>query len=607
MGFTVCLQTQGQPARTSSVWRESALQLRCRTGSLHLDASLDAPTLGTFYVARSGLDQGSFVLLFGVAHWKNHFNSHVSERDLQDILESHRREDNPRFGDLAGNFCLVSYDEHSQSMWVGADFWATAAPYYGEGPEGFVAANRSGIVADRTRASIDGISYLALIRNATLPSGRTLFDGVRRLTMGQALRLDARSGTVELIKLGPLYREPFRIGFPESVDRSIRVLSSAIPLSVSFPNTTVDLTAGNDTRLTAAALTTDPALSQRLRYRVTGQNTDPDVTAAQRIARILAWDLTVCPQNVLPSLNVHSLLSTAGLADGSFPLLSTANRLELEARYWTTSGYLVGSIAGELFRNWMWQPELFRMGQTTRVNFQALLKHRIRRDPSIEALRLSNGVMNVRDHDEMLLEPYVQLDALYPEALNTYKLDLMYILQLQNRIVWWPLATRLTVVLPFLWSDVTDVALRLPWLHKATRRLVTSIVEQLAPPITDIPTDRGAPFKPLGLATLRDYAAYLFSYTTDIARRHYLSPVVPTPLDVGGSVTRQGQPPLDAEWAAVISSCTRLHDDRGLVATIRDRHVSDLPTSRRNEFLTMLAVELLCRVYPGIRRQLAFN
>jgi hypothetical protein len=594
--FIVGLQRHAQPSpHNIVVLGNPALGVRAQLGRLRINARFTDQRLGCFY-----RDLNSFVILFGQAHWKGEFSRHVGTPDLAKLLEAHRAGHDPRLRDLAGNFCLLSYDGQTQSLWIGSDLWGTAAPYYGEKQSEFVVSSRAGVVAEQVKAAIDGISYVTLMRDATLPSGRTLFHGVQRVALGHAIRLDSGTGKADIVSLGGLYRAPLDCTFRESVEYSMRVIVPAITLAASVPDTVVDLSAGNDTRLSAAALTTRPDHGRGVRFRVTGEASDVDVVAAKRIAELSDWLLDHHPKEVVFSLNVKDLMSAAAAGDGSIDLLAIANRLQAEHLYAPRPAHLLGSTCGELFRNWIWQPEVLRMGQTRNVNFTALLQHRIRRDRTSDVRRLSNGALTIAEHDELLLVPYRELAARYPDALNTYKLDLMYILQLQNRIVWWPLAGRLSVEMPYLWSDVTEVSLRLPWVHKATRRLVTTIVESLAPRISIVPTDRRAPFRPLRLTTLGDYVPYLYGYVSDIARRHYFSKA-PLPLQKPRRFTEE----LPREWADFLRG-RALHDEQGLidVATETPGLVSN---SQRRELLTMLNVELLCQIYPSIERRLVFG
>jgi hypothetical protein len=103
------------------------------------------------------------------------------------------------------------------------------------------------------------------------------------------------------------------------------------------------------------------------------------------------------------------------------------------------------------------------------------------------------------------------------------------------------------------------------------------------------------------LSTLCDYLSYLFRYTTDIARRHYLSRGAPIAL----SKKQRYADTLRVEWADIVSGRS-LHDDQGLVNLVREGH-SNLLKRQRVEFVTMLTVELLFRLYPRIRQRLTFS
>jgi hypothetical protein len=189
-----------------------------------------------------------------------------------------------------------------------------------------------------------------------------------------------------------------------------------------------------------------------------------------------------------------------------------------------------------------------------------------------------------------------------PAVLNVYKLDLYYIQRLIHRIAWWAVNTRVTTILPFLWLDITDVSLRLPWRHKVTRRLVTSVVERLEPRLANDPTDRGAPFRPLRLGTAARYAHYLAKYVFDIAGRHYLLRE-PRLLSSSRSVA------ISRDWADLLTTRAThlLHDGRELIRRVGSTGGESLGSAGRREFLTMLQVQLLFDCYPGIRRELAFS
>ena len=478
--------------------------LTYQAGNLWLRATLPPwSTLRHLETAADG-SRASFVLLFGAAHWKGRQDSWLSAADLTTFLERHRAGEPPPVLDADGNYCAVSYDHFSDSVWVATDFWATVGFYYGHGADFAVVSSRAAAVADLIGSPVDATAYVALLRSAVFPAGSTLFRDVSRISMGEALRLAPLVRDVGPIPLAPLYREPDDGSFRESVERSVTALRRVVPFAGSRPATVVDITAGNDTRLLAAALAGRADVARDLTFRVVGPSTSPDVLISSRLAGRLGWTHRVCARQT-GALTGDALVDTAVAADGSFSLEYIANRLAFEERHWPDARHLIGGTAGELFRNWIWQPELLRMGRTPSINYDALLRHRVSRDRRVDVPRITGGRLDQRMHDELLIAPLRKLDASLWSVLNVYKLDLYYIQRLIHRVPWWAIAPRIVTILPLLWMGLTDVSLRLPWRHKMTRRLVTTVVERLHPGLAEEPTDRGAPFRPLRLGTALAY------------------------------------------------------------------------------------------------------
>lgn len=576
--------------------------LTYQAGYLWLRATLPAwSTLRHVETAAVG-SRASFALLFGAAHWKGRQDSWLSAADLATFLERHRAGQPPPVLDVDGNYCVVSYDHVSDSVWVATDFWATVGFYYGRGADFAVVSSRAAAVADLIGSPVDATAYLALLRSAVFPAGSTLFRDVSRISMGEALRLAPLVRDVAPTPLAPLYREPDDGSFRDSVERSVAALRRVVPFTGSRPGTVVDITAGNDTRLLAAALAGRADVTRDLTFRVVGPSTSPDVVISTRLAGRLGWTHRACAQQT-GALTADALADTAVAADGSFSLEFIANRLAFEERQWPDARHLIGGSAGELFRSWIWQPELLRMGRTPSINYDALLKHRVPRDHRVDVPRITGGRLDQRMHDELLIAPLRKLDASLPSVLNVYKLDLYYIQRLMHRVAWWAIAPRIVTILPFLWTGLTDVSLRLPWRHKVTRRLVTTVVERLHPGLAEEPTDRGAPFRPLRPGTALAYSGYLSSYVSDIVRRHYLSRV-PRPL-----LPSLRPLAIPREWAEPLATpaASPLHDGKDLLERVRSGKGDGLSSTGRQEFLTMLQVQLLFDRYPGIRRELAVS
>jgi hypothetical protein len=546
----------------------------------------------------------SFALLFGACLWKDRPNSWLTVADLRSCLEFHRSVGLLPLNELDGTFCLISYDHVSQSLWLTTDFWSTTGFYYGSRQQLIVASNRAAVVADRIQAPIDAMGYLCLLRSAVPPAGSSMFYGVSRITMGKALHLTTSTADNRIVSTGPLYREPERWSFSESVERSMSCLSSTVADCVNRKETIVDLTAGNDTRLIAAALTRRSDLTSGLTFRVIGSAGSRDVEIAKVIANHFHWRHITHP-SLNNGLCADNALGVSVLADGAFSLDSIANRLLLEATVSPEAQHLVGGLAGELFRGWIWQQELHRTGRIP-VNYPALLRHRVPRDHAIDTSFITGGRLDSATHDQWLIEPLRQLDTMYPDALNVSKLDIYYIQRMMHRTPWWPVASRLTMMSPFLWTRVTDVSLRIPWLFRRTRRLVTTLVEKFDLWIAKQPTDRGAPFQPFKIRNALAYNRFLLTYLRDVIRRHYLQST-PAPIRIGQSSHEPDSQAFLPGLAELLhEGRTHLHEENGLAEEMKRAGSNGVSNSRKVEFLTVLQVELLFRNYPGIKRELKF-
>ena len=329
------------------------------TARLEIDACLPSWSTRRYIESAEGASPTSFVLLFGACHWKGCYDSWLTDSDLATVLRSHREQDVPCLLNLDGNFCILSYDHISDSIWVAPDFWATVACYYGQRDNLAVISSRAGVVADAVQSPIDAASYIALCRSTEFPVGSTLFRDVTRITTGEAIHISSATHAIRPVLLAPLYRDPLALSLHESIRRTKTVLRSVVPFAASREATTMDLTAGNDTRLLAAALAERPDIAANLTFRVLGTSMSADVQISARIAHQLGWQHVVCPK-VTDGLTTELLPSIALAADGSFPLQNIANRLAFETRHWPEARHLLGGIAGELFRNWIWQPSFSR-------------------------------------------------------------------------------------------------------------------------------------------------------------------------------------------------------------------------------------------------------
>jgi hypothetical protein len=527
----------------------------------------------------------------------------LTEADMIAFLQTHRSGAAPDVAAMEGIFCILSYDHVSESMWICTDMWAQHGYYYGSNSDLVVVSSNASIVADMLEAQIDGMSYLALLRGTGVPPGRTLYRNVWRVTCGRALHLDASRRTAQLVQIQPLHRPPVRVTFASALDQVVESLTTVCPFAASRPSTVVDLTGGNDSRLMAAALRSSRGsrVDEDVTFKVVGEDSHPDVVIARQIADLFGWSLRRNPTPSDEGLSVELLVKAALLGDGFQMPLAVGKRLLQETQHWESFDAHVGSIGGELFRDFFWRHELQHEGRTSRVNFDALLKHRLYASVNVDPGRLSDGLITLADHNAALLKPYRLVVAALPEMLNVYALDIIYLHKLMSTSYCWILSDTRKVILPFLSAAATNVSLRIPWKFRARRRLVTAAVERMNSDLAELPTDAGAPMTPLRLSTLFAYGQYAFRDARSAYARHF-SRKRPAQKQVLTTVPRVcleflsegdgGGDPYDTSW---VLSQLRANRDGNVSAQVN------------REIQALMMLRILTTHYSRISRSLAFD
>lgn len=150
-----------------------------------------------------------------------------------------------------------------------------------------------------------------------------------------------------------LYQPPENISFKEAVDQLIEVLVRVCPSAASGSLTAVDLTGGNDSRLMAAALSLSQSgqIGKQVTFKVVGDESHPDVIVARQIAGSFGWTLLRDDRTTDEDYSAKSLMNASILSDGSYLPTNVHRRLTQESVRWGSVDRLVGSLGGELFRD----------------------------------------------------------------------------------------------------------------------------------------------------------------------------------------------------------------------------------------------------------------
>ena len=79
---------------------------------------------------RPGQDR-SFVVIFGWCYRKSSDSPVLSDSDCGAILKSHRQHEVIDLDDFSGNYCVLSFDHLSDTLWCCSDLWAQQSFYFG--------------------------------------------------------------------------------------------------------------------------------------------------------------------------------------------------------------------------------------------------------------------------------------------------------------------------------------------------------------------------------------------------------------------------------------------------------------------------------------------
>jgi len=377
-----------------------------------------------------------------------------------------------------------------------------------------VLSTSSMVPAALSHPAWDLVSCREFLASGTIFFGQhTLFEGIEKL----------ESATVFKYKNGCLqsqskYWDPSAVMYDRvKVHGDVEHLASALEdclavLSRNFSRPMFDLTGGLDSRALLGAKLHVPGDFETV---VNGQDTDPDVQIANRIAR----EFQLKHRNESPQVQSggnwwRRAQEALPLCDGEYDLLLYARVLDVHSRLAADADASINGSYGELCGGYCWHLLFPFTGWKRRFNDGKVARARFGYDEELSDLMEYRFPESLGDHFSAVVR---HANAGFEARPNTVQMDnhtlAVQVPRWQGRIAsatcrLWP------CVSPFLWRIPLEVALTTPASDRVRNRMKRRLIEHFSPRLARVPLTDGCPALPLRVNT-----AYLFLPATRLVSK----------------------------------------------------------------------------------------
>jgi hypothetical protein len=424
----------------------------------------------------------------------------AAELNLAGLLETYLRKGDLPLDSLEGSYALACWDSRRQRGVAAADHAATARLYYIEADGGLYATTNALGLARALGLALDREGVADYLARGTLAAPVTLYEGLRRLNVGE--RIDYRADRGASVSVQWLaYREPARFrNRREAAEHLAAVLSDRVRrFAVALPPAVTDLSGGLDSRLVLLA---GAHCGARLDPVVWGSEWLPDV----RIARELASSLDVplrhlsaeaCADcRITPEVRRQLTALTGGDINFHGPHHLWLLHQQLDGQY----GIHLSGFGGELLRYFPWSQEFLGIGRRRPASVENLIRYRFLAGgpPPLEIFRQRQWYAAFR---RRLYDSIAGVCAAAPGARTTQQCDAVYVWKMTGHAAVYLSAapSHIPYVAPMLTKGAVEAAVSVPWPMRLTTGLMRQMNARLSPRAADVPTTyggTGAPLRP---------------------------------------------------------------------------------------------------------------
>jgi hypothetical protein len=601
--------TQQCKARAHQVFRQAAEAMQRMKGiQCHDQAEADGFMVACFV---SALEPAAKVmqlpekgLMLAVVGWSQVAEARRTNKAPLAVLADeylHRKQDQDIFSCLQGQYTAVCVDIGQRRMlgWVDR---LGLMPCYVCAADGMAWFSTSALVlASVVKPPLDLHAVRTLFLGRCPTSPHSLFEGVSRLGFGQHVELSGGRHRIETTWTPYLPTVRYR-NFHEAIDVGVsKIRACCGDIRHTYTRPIMDFTSGLDSRLVVAGMYQGDG--DRLSITVSGVPHNIDVQIAQRAAQQFGWALLPVPPpehwgaQRWPLFQQGVALSEGELTGNRIDRTLYVKRVLCEA-----GGVSVTGGGGELYRDFFWQQEFFNIGRTSALNIPRLLKYRFDFGTTYE-----KSLFRTDWYPEFLageIATIKQITDLAPDALNTAKLDAIYLWKSGGHIGRY-MATVLPVVFafsPLVTQELIEYAVSVPWQYRLHGRLIRGLITRLSPELAKLPTWYGSSAEPLSILQPLQLLKY-----SSVAAQKLIRKI--GQVTIGRNIFRDPttmpyDPTSDIELTRVMQDEGLLKADNLVSAGLYDpQGLTDFLTSTQQPGFThhqqlqvLVSVELLCRM-----------
>jgi hypothetical protein len=457
-------------------------------------------------------------LIFAGAGWWFDPDAQQSKRpNLECLANRYRTEKEKVLHRLEGQYLIIAGESQQNKLIAWSDPLGMFPVYVAES-DGIAWCSTSALaLAVALERPLDTEALRGLFMDGAIRSPRSAFEGIRRIGIGEQVVL--ADGNVQITRVwSPFHRPRKYRKLQDAAEEGLMLLQrSCRHIYQTWPDCVSDLTAGLDSRLVVAVIAN---LGFPIRVTVSGHQTELDVTMARQIAKHFQWPLKHFAE---PSDWGHQrwelFKQGVALAEGELSGSAIDGTIRDKLALSDLFDAAVSGCGGELYRDFFWQQEFFKVGKTSELDLSRVFHYRFLFSgrPRMSLFR-KNWLADYIDDQMQTAQRVVDLE---PDALNTAKLDALYLWKCSGSFARYSgaICPIIASPLPLLSPSLFEYSVSVPWRYRVRGRLIRQIITRAHPELAKMPTWYGGSAEPMRITRPQNYLPYAATTFKKLVRK----------------------------------------------------------------------------------------